>query len=138
MSDIVSVTGDGANVMVAFGELLAANGILYLICHNHTINLAVSDEIFTKKTELTEATSDAEDSDSEPSRSDESREEFEAEESEPLVDMTVAEDFDSGGGDLEECFKLQPNFNATIKQIREIIKIFRYSPKKTAYLEAIM
>lgn len=106
--DLVAVTGDGAAVMLKFGRLL---GVPYLLCLNHTINLAVTDKLFEKKT---------------------------------CEEANLSADYSSNDSDEDEEADDSPNilqpinkFEETIKKMRDIIKIFRYSPLKAGILEEI-
>jgi hypothetical protein len=57
-SDIVAATGDGAAVMIAFGERMTFE---FMICLNHTIHLAVLEIVFPKKTHVEIDSDDEED-----------------------------------------------------------------------------
>lgn len=96
------MTGDGAPVMIKFGELLK---LPYVVCSNHTIHLAVKDKLFEEKVQETEDSSDGEDHDDDD--------------------------------EVPESFQPAANFYVTIKKMREIIKVFRYSPLKAGVLEKI-
>lgn len=99
--------------MVSFGKLL---GVPYLLCSNHTIHLAVSDKLFKKKS-LENDCNDGHDS----------------------FDNSDEEESDEEADDVEETefYELVPDYQATIKKMREIVKIFRYSPLKSGVLESI-
>lgn len=91
------MTGDGAPVMKKFGKQLK---VPYVICANHTIHLAVTDKLFEKKVQETNDSSDDEDYDD--------------------------EDLDEED-ELPESFQPAADYYVTIKKMREIIKVFRYS-----------
>lgn len=125
ISDIVSVTGDGAPVMVSFGKILKEVGIHYLICCNHTINLAVTGEIFTKKIEV----------------DDEELQSESESECEPEYDVDEQEHHDDQDDDADvitELFEMEPDYNNTIKRMRAVNTVFRCSPLKAGFLTEIM
>lgn len=94
--------------MVSFGRLLK---IPYLLCSNHSIHLAVTDKIFTKKNPRTDVSPNGE-SDSNEETDEESEHEL-------------------------EMYDIAPVYHETIKKMRFIIKIFRYSPLKAGVLETV-
>jgi hypothetical protein len=98
--------------MVKFGKDL---GIPYLICLNHTLHLAVMDEIFSKKP-------------IEESTEDDSEEDFD--DSEEISDEIESEE-------EVEVFSMDQNYSKSLKKMGEIIKIFPYSPLKWSVFEAI-
>jgi hypothetical protein len=57
-SDIVAATGDGAGVMIAFGDCMTFE---YMICLNHTIYFAVLEIEFPKITHIDIDSDDVED-----------------------------------------------------------------------------
>lgn len=56
-NDLISATGDGASVMVSFGNKAVFE---YVTCLNHTINLAVLATIFPKEIDFGEASDESE------------------------------------------------------------------------------
>lgn len=132
-TDIVAVTGDGASVMRKFGRLLK---LPYLICSNHTINLAVTDEIFTKVTEaapvvvVQENDDDGDESSGEAESDTGESDSGEESDCESLVDSDAEAD--------QPYFEAPHDYQSTIQKMRKIIKAFRYSTEKTAMLEKTM
>lgn len=96
--------------MLSFGRLLQ---IPYLLCANHSIHLAVRDNIFKKNSDTCHNQSL-------------SSEDSAEEESDELED-----------DDMMENFNLEQDYEATVKKMREIVKIFRYSPLKAGILDEI-
>lgn len=124
LTDIVTVTGDGAPVMTAFGDHLKLIGVPYLICLNHTINLAVRDKIFTKKV------AQVQDESSDEEEVEENDEESNDERVDPPEEPDLESDMDF--------FTMEPDYENTINRMRAVIKMFRLSPTKVGYLDAIM
>lgn len=113
--DIVCGTGDGAPVMIRFGTLTP---FPYLQCMNHGIHLAVMDVLYTKKPlEDDEVTEDGLSDDSDKEDSDMDSEDDERQ------DESVDYDLSSNAADA-------------VKIMREIVKLFKYSPVRNSVLQA--
>lgn len=133
-TDIVAVTGDGAPMMVAFGNLLKEKyGIPYLLCTNHTVHLAVTDSLFNQRVEDKAAAASA--SAPPPSHSD-----SESDSDSDSSDGSNVEHEENYGDEANgevPAFMPATSYSATLDKMRDIIKIFRYSPKKAGIHEVI-
>lgn len=100
------MTGDGASVMIAFGD---SSPFEYLICLNHSIHLAVIETIFT-------ATIDAEGDVSYLDNED--------------------ENFDSSDANDAQTFQgLEGLYKDTVDKMRAIVKFFKISPVRNSILQ---
>lgn len=122
------MTGDGAPVMISFGSLL---GVPYILCANHTIHLAVTDSLFLKK-EKPAGPEDVQSSDDDSDNSSGSGSDSDEDDGHG--------DHDDDCEDEEEellIYKPAVIYYEAIRKMREIIKVFRYSPLKSNILQTI-
>jgi hypothetical protein len=116
---IVGTTGDGAAVMVLFGQLIDSD---YFLCPDHTIQLGVTDMLFEP-----------------PKRS------FDSSESHQINESSDSDSSDnessSDGSDEEDLIKqakefvLKKPFKPVIDKIRKIITHFNKSPRQSEILQ---
>lgn len=98
--------------MISFGRLL---NVPYLLCSNHTIHLAVTDKLFQKRLSY--------------DKSNDGNSEIDSDEEQLDSDRECEE--------LSQVFEPLPDYQETIKKMREIIKIFQYSPLRAGILETV-
>lgn len=138
-TDIVTLTGDGAPVMTKFGRLLK---IPYLLCINHTIHLAVMDEIFTEKVVDVGIVQDAIAIEEEEPNLDHSDDENETDSDDESESSSSDDDSDSDYEPEQSkatvTYEANRSYQDTINLMRKIIKSFRLSALKTGFLEETM
>ena len=136
VTDIVAATSDGASVMVRFGNI---NEFEYIQCLNHRIHLSVVEVLYKQKSENhDEVMNDA----SVISTSGKLILHFLFQ---PNIKLDVILDDDTDNDSEEEDefvgdrpFVLQYDFEATIIKMRQIVKMFKASPKKNEILLKIV
>lgn len=111
----MAATGDGASVMTSFGRIMPFE---YLLCLNHTINLAVIDVLFPKKSKLPV---------SERERSEEI-EDDENDQSEDGPEVSVIQDYEEFHSSVE-------TYETTVARMLAIVKFLRYSPTRSNLLK---
>lgn len=127
--DIISATGDGAAVMIAFGRLFK---FTYLKCWNHAIHLAISDIIYSNKFrsfgfQFIENASDSENSNvSQNSEEDLSNDDSFSDESESDTETNADSDDDVIDTNI---------YGNVIRKMRMIVKLFRLSPVRNSILQ---
>ena len=115
-NDIVASTTDGAAIMKKFGRI---SQYYHQQCYNHAIHLAVLDIIYKKKTENYNEAQSSSDSDNNYSDSDKfSCSSFISDEI--LLPIPVLR------YDLEDA----------LKNVRKVVKLFKYSPVKNSILQS--
>ncbi|KAG5672146.1 hypothetical protein PVAND_002299 [Polypedilum vanderplanki] len=123
-NDIIGVTGDGASVMVKFGDL---SNFFYQKCYNHAIHLSVCDIIFKENSEFNQVFRKAIIEDSNENIDDES--EFEDESKNENEEDDLNDDSDA------DLFNSHMNI---ITKMRAVVKMFRRSPLKNDILQRIV
>lgn len=123
--------------MVKFGKICLFN---YLLCLNHTIQLAVLDAVYTKPSKTDpKANQQQEISQSEDLSDSSSDENFDEPESEADHE---SEEIDLNSSDEEstevEVVFLPATYSATIDRMRKIVKLFKFSPLANATLQKII
>lgn len=131
--DVIGVTGDGANVMVAFGKLF---NFTYNLCWNHAIHLGVSDVIY-KDFDKSLAFNFM----SQTETADEAVDEIYVEgknENEVLGDSDDSEYEDSSDceddSDDDEDLN-QDTYGDIVSRMRKIIRLFKSSPVRNCVLQ---
>lgn len=110
--DVIAITGDGAPVVQKFGRLVKPS---FQVCHNHTIQLSVKEILYQKK----------DSSVGENEVSDSTDEDFESSYE------------DDEAGEPVDVLEVKGNHKNSIIKMRQIIKVFRYSPMKSEILREI-
>lgn len=127
--------------MIKFGKTL---GIPYLLCYNHTIDLAVKDKLFAneKSTEVTKEKISTVEKSSDLTNED-CDHESEYDDSENEVDESENDDdtfipCSNYRNEEFERFEIDKNYKETLERMKKIVKMFRYSSFKSGILKAIM
>lgn len=152
---IAATTGDGAPLMTKFGRISTFN---YLLCLNHTIQLAVLDSVYILPKPAKKATPNAETNQQEseqqlnegqPAEVLSNHSQSSLTDDEEVHSNDESESGDERGderGDSDDEILEEPEpqvfmpatYSETIQRMRKVVKIFKFSPLANATLQKII
>lgn len=122
--DIIGTTTDAATVCESYGREM---GINHQLCYDHGVHNAIQRVIYKKV-----------DGSKEKQRLSCSRQVPEQPEYDDSEEMVMEEALFNDEEDIDKLFELQIDIGLKVNQVREIVKLFRKSPKLNDILQAII